>query len=98
MQFFFLEGETAFALVSLFSGPDRHILEESYETLYVCEYLGAQTLTVVPVSCILSVVAMIPWEEDHSNLRFLVEKPGLDISSWGTQTEMDDGEGDEEDE
>ncbi|KAH9008896.1 hypothetical protein EDB84DRAFT_1280885 [Lactarius hengduanensis] len=76
------DGDTALALVSLYSQPDPSLLRLSMNTLWSCVYLGDRALKFVDVKAIQSVVAMIPHRpsidgrsaEDHF---FLVEKPGL---------------------
>jgi hypothetical protein len=73
------------ALVSVYSKPDPHLLEISFNTLWSCEYKGDKALIFIDVKTILSVVSMIP----HSPILqgntshgwfFLVEKPGLDVA------------------
>ena len=51
----------AFALMSIFSLPNQHILESTLTTLAVSRYYGDGALVVVDAKLILSVVAMIPF-------------------------------------
>ena len=71
----------AYALVSVYSPPDANILEDSYHTLWACTYNGDNSLEVIPVSAIISVISMQPLPPKLSNpenLWFVVEKLGLD--------------------
>ena len=72
----------AFALVSLYSPPNEHIIQSSHTTLVVCRYLGEGALRIVDVESILSVVAMIPFNfliDNCSDQYFMIEKVGLDV-------------------
>jgi hypothetical protein len=72
----------AFALVSLFSPPNEHILKSTQTTLPVCRYYGERMLMVIDVVSILSVVAMIPYPffiDGHGEQYFMVEQIGLDV-------------------
>ena len=96
VQFYFVEtfGDVprALALVSIYSPPDEHLLQQSSTTLVVCGYQGEEALTVIDVKSILSVVAMVPFPflvGGHGNQYFIIEKIGLDI------LEADDPEDDE---
>lgn len=69
------------ALVSIYSPPDADILEQSYHTLWACEYTGSDGFQVVSISSIMSIVSMQPLPQrpgDPNNLWFVVEKSGLD--------------------
>ncbi|KAJ6490663.1 hypothetical protein C8R47DRAFT_1071048 [Mycena vitilis] len=81
------------ALVDFYSVPDPELLELSYGTLWSCGYEPGEHMVVVPVKCILSVVAMVPHEAgpEEGNY-YLVEKPGLDLVSLTGYMEADDGE------
>jgi hypothetical protein len=76
-------GETqAFALLSLYSPPDEHLLQHSHNTLIVCRYQGEETLVIIDVKSILSVVAMVPFRyaiNGLDNYYFMIEKIGLDV-------------------
>ncbi|KAH9012701.1 hypothetical protein EDB84DRAFT_1278534, partial [Lactarius hengduanensis] len=87
VQFYFRSDhsgvERAYALVSVWSEPDKELLEESSKTVYSCAYQGQAVLRVVDVKFIESVVAMVPMtpcEGDRSARYFLLEKPGLDVA------------------
>lgn len=49
-----------YALVSIYSPPDVDMLEQSYHTLWACEYMGSDGFQVVSISSIMSVVSMQP--------------------------------------
>ena len=88
VQFYFFDREDddqgakiPHALVSLYGPPDPTMLEESYNTLFACEYRGNNNLICIPVTSILTVISMQPLPRlpgDPENLWFLVEKSGLD--------------------
>ncbi|KAF9470601.1 hypothetical protein BDN70DRAFT_939565 [Pholiota conissans] len=82
--------EKVLAVVSKYSEPDSDLLAVSHGTFLSCQYSGDGALVVIDVSCIESVVAMVPHNHTrpHSipdtNLHFfLVERPGLDIWRLG---------------
>ncbi len=52
--------ENGFAMVSVYSDPDADLLESSCHTLWSCEYTGDNSLQVVSIKDIESVVAMVP--------------------------------------
>lgn len=57
------------------------LLRESYNTLWACLYPGRESLVLIPVDQLVSVVSMQPMpkkEGDPDNLFFVVEKSGLD--------------------
>jgi hypothetical protein len=98
VQFFFYHQTRAFAVVSTFSDPDNELLQNSYQTLYVCKYQGDQVLQVIEVDSICSVVAMVPFDPEpeqdtisHIGQRyFMVEKSGPDTDhTRGDQEETD---------
>jgi len=70
--------KNCFRDVSLYSLPNKHLLQLTNDTLIVCGYQGDQSLAVIRVKSILSVVAMIPFPHFIST-RFMVEKIGLDV-------------------
>ncbi|KAG1756115.1 hypothetical protein EDB19DRAFT_1624652, partial [Suillus lakei] len=86
------DGVETLAIVSLYSPPDRHLLEASQCMLWSVEYLGSAALQVIPAKSILSVVAMIPHTpySDHTDEKhfFVVEKPGLDVADMGGYIEQ----------
>jgi hypothetical protein len=74
------------AIVSMYSEPNPDLLNASNGTLVSCQYFGDDTLVVIDISCIESVVAMVPHIPPHSLADselhfFLVERPGLDIAN-----------------
>ena len=78
----------ALAIISIYPEPNPDLLMESHGTLVSCQYFGDDSLVVIEVSCIESVVAMVPHNPPHSKNSelhfFLVEQPGLDIVSLGS--------------
>ena len=59
----------------------------SHGTFISCAYLGDNSVRIIDISCIQSVVAMVPHtlekhgvDEKHY---FLVERPGLDVVCLG---------------
>ncbi|EEB86890.1 hypothetical protein MPER_15997, partial [Moniliophthora perniciosa FA553] len=81
VQFYFrLKTEIGFqnlALLSLFRPPNEELRRKSHGTLLVCSYHGEQELVVAPATCILSVIAMVPYPHTRQdNLYFVVEKLG----------------------
>ena len=72
----------AFALVSLYSPPNRYLLQKSSGALAVCEHRGDEALVVIEAKSILSVVAMVPFNfllDGRNNQYFMIEKVGLDV-------------------
>jgi hypothetical protein len=80
--------EKALALVSIYSPPDRDILKESYNTLWVCTYRGDQALKVVDVKSIMAVISLPPLPGGLDGTFFLTEKPGLDVAHMGGRDEV----------
>jgi hypothetical protein len=94
------------AVVSVFSPPDKGLLEESHRAAYICHHLGAAALRVVDVKAITSVVSMVPDyqvmpEGDiviPENQFSLVDVPLQKLASLcGTLSEGDDDNGNEDD-
>lgn len=79
------------AVISEYSKPDPNLLLPSHGTFTSCQYFGDNSLVVVDVFCIESVVAMVPHHPPHSKDSelhfFLVERPGLDITNLGSGQE-----------
>lgn len=73
------------AVVSLYSQPHNDLLESSYHTLLSCSYMGDNSLRVINVKSVMSVVGMAPHYPFPGALDqyFVVEKPGLDITVLG---------------
>ncbi|KAI0372483.1 hypothetical protein BV20DRAFT_939965 [Pilatotrama ljubarskyi] len=105
VQYFFrytLNGvKRAFAMVSMFSPPDRAILTESVGALLACMYQGDASRAVIPITDIMSVIAMVPLplsphetalpsaEQLKENRFFVVEKLGLEVALMaGTHKEV----------
>ena len=89
VRFYFraiVEGiEETLALGSLYSLADEYHRRCTHGALIVCKYEGEQDLVVIRAKSILSIVGMMPFEnEDGGSCRFyLVEKPGLDVVDTG---------------
>jgi hypothetical protein len=78
--------------VSVFSEPDGPLLESSLGTVISCQYQGSNAYHIVEVTSILSVVSMIPQQQDDGTLTyFLGEKIGLDITYLSGITEDSNG-------
>ena len=79
------------AVISEYSKPDTDLLVPSHGTFVSCQYYGDNSLVVVDIFCIESVVAMVPHKPPHSNDSelhfFLVEQPGLDITNLASGPE-----------
>lgn len=77
--------ELTLACVSCYSQPHEGLLQISRGTLWSCTQ-GA--VKVVDVKSITTVVAMVPHEPFPGEKRFfLVEKPGLDVTTMGGKDE-----------
>jgi hypothetical protein len=94
------------ALVSMWSAPNSVLLKQSHGTLYVTQYQDNNSLSVIEVNTIVSVVAMVPMlpdeegidsESEHTenNLFFLVKRPSLEAYELAGIRE-DEGNEDEE--
>jgi len=86
VHFYFIkvfgDGPRAFALISLYSPPNEHILRSTSDTLVVCRHQHERELTVIDVKSILSVIAMAPFPfliDGHGNQYFMIEKMGLGV-------------------
>jgi hypothetical protein len=91
MQFYFMLqiGNTrkALGMAAVYSAPDEHLLQASYNTVWSCTHEGDAGIKVVNVKHISSVVAIIPHPKYHGpryeNRFFVVEKPGLEVAFMG---------------
>ena len=82
MKFFFratVAGiQESLALGSLYSLADEYLKTYSHGALNVLEYRGDGRLVVIKAKSIVSVVALVPFEQDDGNRRFfLIEKFAL---------------------
>jgi hypothetical protein len=80
----------ATAMVAIYSEPEDEIKVKSFCTVLACKHLGydgshGADIRFVPVSDILSVVAMVPFPAGHQyeGFKYVVEKIGLDVASLG---------------
>ncbi|KAH7919195.1 hypothetical protein BV22DRAFT_1023421 [Leucogyrophana mollusca] len=71
------------ALVSVYSPPDRELLEASSEALYSCKFLGDAALLVIEATAINQVVAMVPHKVGEDHCFFMFEQPGNDVTDMG---------------
>lgn len=79
------------AVVSMFSLPDKDLLDLSCHTVSSCQ-LEEDDIRVIDLKSILSVVGMIPHKPTlpsgvTEDRYFMVEKPGLDIATFGVPYE-----------
>ncbi|KAK6984740.1 hypothetical protein R3P38DRAFT_2419766, partial [Favolaschia claudopus] len=87
VQFFFqvkiakTNREHVLALISVYSEPDASVLEDSFGTVILCDYLGEEALEVIEVGQIQAGIAMIPDEEEGTY--FVGEKLGLEMDEMG---------------
>lgn len=77
----------ALALVSPYPPPDQQLLEDSYNTLWVCEGTDQSSLEVIRAKTISSVVGMVPF--DAAGRVFAVHKMGLDVASMAGYAQED---------
>ena len=86
----------ALALISLFGPPDHELRTKSCDTLWVCKYRGDETLLVVDVSSIQSVVSMVPFlplnhpNASNCDLFFVNQDLGLDVAELDGDVIPDD--------
>jgi len=76
------EETRGYALVSMYSPPNEHLLRLSNTTLIVCRYRGDAALVVIDVKSIVAVVAMIPFLfaiDGDGDQYFMIEHVGLDV-------------------
>ncbi|KAH7917282.1 hypothetical protein BV22DRAFT_1135537 [Leucogyrophana mollusca] len=73
----------ALAIISVYSPPDRALLEASSGALYSCKYLGDAGLVVIEATMINQVVAMIPHKVGEDECFFMFEQPGNDVTDLG---------------
>jgi hypothetical protein len=79
------------ALISIYGPPDVDLLEQSFQTLWACEY-RPDHFRIIDISTILSVISMQPLPKCAGEVRdlwFVVEKSGLDDSSLTGYVEPD---------
>ena len=85
---------TNVTLIILYSCPDPYLLHESFRTVASCTKLEEESLTVIQISAIQAVVAMIPHKMsqavDKENRYFLVEKSGMELAQFGEEDDDDD--------
>ncbi|KAJ7669957.1 hypothetical protein DFH06DRAFT_1372493 [Mycena polygramma] len=95
VEFYFCKKDgSVFALASLYSRPDEELLRKSYNTVWSCK--APTELTVIRVTSIVSVVAMVPHIYNGNFAFFLVEKPGLAMLIMAGYEEPDDQEAEED--
>ena len=83
VQYYFRKRQQAYAMVKKYSNRDEQMYQESSGTIWSCR--RQDQLTVLNVTCILSVVAMVPHVQADGRLGsydgpvFVVEKLELDV-------------------
>ena len=81
------------AVVSIYSEANSVLLKESAGTVIACQHSGDSSLIVINFASIISVVGMVPHQflgfDVEEDWRFVVEKPGLDISRLDGACEED---------
>jgi len=64
--YFFLvtknDSQYTLAAVNMFAEADPHVLKESYGTLHLCRYLGANGIRIIDAKWITDVVGMVPFK------------------------------------
>jgi hypothetical protein len=78
----------------MFSKADSGVLNESYGTLHLCRYLGANGIRIIDAKWITEVVGMVPFEYSHGETNYLegtqyfaVEKmSSVMVEKYGTDT------------
>lgn len=103
-QFFFgldLDGETKyFALALVFGHPDKGLRALSKNALLVCTYdaESQESLAIVPVQDVISVVGMVPFvhDVDRDDQYFAVEKIGHVTGDESPQDAPDEEEDDQD--
>ncbi|KAI6023091.1 hypothetical protein BKA83DRAFT_4053882 [Pisolithus microcarpus] len=91
------------AVITMFSPPDPNLLKLSYHTVHACQHLE-EDVRIIEVKSITGVVGMAPHQfPGLGYCYFMVERPGLDIATFGVpyegegaQDNIDDDEGDHE--
>ncbi|KAG1802426.1 hypothetical protein EV424DRAFT_1331454 [Suillus variegatus] len=89
------------AIVVMYSQPDADLLDLSFQAVSSCAYLE-DDIRVVNIKSIKAVVGMVPHKPTLpsgvvENRFFLVEKPGLDIATFGVPYEGPGAQDDEDD-
>ncbi|KIK41507.1 hypothetical protein CY34DRAFT_12978 [Suillus luteus UH-Slu-Lm8-n1] len=71
------------ALITIYSPPDRALLQDLSNTFYTCTHHGEAGLRVVRVPSIQSIVAMVPHMLVGEERFYMFEKPGMDLANLG---------------
>jgi hypothetical protein len=58
----------------MFEDADRDVFKESYGTLYLCKYLGANGIRIIDAKWITAVVGMVPFKYTHGETNYLEGK------------------------
>ncbi|KAI6040100.1 hypothetical protein EDC04DRAFT_2567594, partial [Pisolithus marmoratus] len=76
-------------LVTLYSHPHPHLLEQSYGVLASCTKLGEASLQVVNISAIQAVVTVVPHQSVINGVAedryFLVMNMGMEVVCFGSE-------------
>jgi len=82
------------AIVTVFSHPDPNLFKLSYRTVYAC-WRQEEDVRVIDVSTITGVVGMVPHDfTEIGRCHFMVERPGLDIATFGVPYEAEGAQDD----
>ncbi|KAF9219680.1 hypothetical protein BS17DRAFT_769892 [Gyrodon lividus] len=73
----------AVVVVSRYSDPNLHLLEESSRALYSCKYLGGRSITMILAISIEQIVSMNLHQVNNKDCLFMFKKPGNDVISLG---------------
>ena len=94
----FMDTRHPLAMVHLFSLPDQQVLQDSSDTVYLCDVLlGREGLCVVHISAIHSIVCMFPelqvsetGQIMHTGKLALMQHPHTGMAQFSDQTIEDD--------
>ena len=90
---------TVHALVLVYTHPVQALLVKSSNTLWACQYTGADDLRIVPLSSIIACILvqpLPPLSDDPPGLWFVLEKLGLEnvqLASFEESLEDEQGAG-----
>lgn len=72
------------AAVNMFADADPQVLKESYETLHLCKYLGANGIRIVDAKWITDVVGMVPFRYTQGETNYSDGKQYFAVEKMGT--------------
>jgi hypothetical protein len=68
----------------MFADADPHVLEESYGTLHLCTYLGANGIQIIDAKWITDVIGMVPFKYTPGETNYLEGKPYFSVEKMST--------------